>query len=64
MFLAPRDGMRLLDISTGQLRLYRGGWTAATVPAALSGGTTIDAEARTAIADLIAALSDAGILPG
>jgi hypothetical protein len=56
--------MRLLDRSTGQLRLHRGGWTAPTAPATPAGGTTVDAEARTAIAGLIAALSEAGILPG
>ena len=64
IFADPRDGMRLLDRSTGQVKLYRGGWTAPTGPAGPSGGTTIDAEARTAIADLITVLSDAGILPG
>ena len=63
IFLAPRDGLRLLDRSTGQVKLYRGGWSVPTTPAAPSGGTTIDAEARTAIADLIAVLDEAGILP-
>ncbi len=63
IFLAPGDGMRLLDKSTGQTRLYRSGWTVASTPAAPTGGTTVDAEARTAIGELIAALSDAGILP-
>ncbi len=62
--MVPRDGLRLLDRSTGQLMLYRGGWTVATAPASPSGGATVDAEARAAIAELIAALADAGILPG
>jgi hypothetical protein len=64
LFVVPRDGLRLLDRSTGQLMLYRGGWTVATAPASPSGGATVDAEARAAIAELIAALADAGILPG
>jgi hypothetical protein len=63
IFIAPRDGMRLLDRSSGQLRLYRGGWTAPAAPAAPSGGATVDAEARAAIADLVTVLSEAGILP-
>jgi hypothetical protein len=42
--------------------LYRGGWQRPTTPAEPSGGTTIDAEARAAIADLITALTQAGIL--
>ena len=64
LFAAPRDGMVLLDRSSGQLRLFRGGaWTMAAVPAAPSGGTTVDAEARTAIAQIVTALADCGILP-
>lgn len=63
IFTVPRDGMRLLDRATGQVTLYRGGWTAPTTPVAPAGGTTVDAEARAAIADLIAALADAGVLP-
>jgi len=63
LFVAPLDGLQLLDRSTWQLFLYRGGWSFASVPTAPSGGTTIDAEARTAIGELIEALADAGILP-
>jgi hypothetical protein len=53
--------MRVFDRSTGQSVLYRGGWQRPPVPAAASGGTTVDAEARTAIADLVSALTQAGI---
>ena len=63
IFIAPRDGMRLLDRPTGQVKLYRGGWAAPAAPTIPSGGITIDAEARAAIAALIAALSSAGVLP-
>ena len=64
LFAEPRDGLRLLDKSTGQLVLRRdGGWTVASAPAHPSGGATVDAEARSAITGLIAALSDAGIFP-
>lgn len=63
IFIVPRDGIRLLDRSSGQLKLYRGAWSAPAALSAPAGGTTIDAEARTAIADLITALSEAGVLP-
>ncbi|MBO9498719.1 MAG: DUF2793 domain-containing protein [Novosphingobium sp.] len=64
LFLEPRDGMRVMNRSTGQTRLRRyGGWASAGTPATPSGGSTVDAEARSAIAGLIAALSDSGILP-
>lgn len=63
LFVAPKDGMRLLDKSTGQERRYSAGWLAPAVPEAPSGGGTVDTQARTAIADLIAALRTAGIFP-
>lgn len=63
LFVTPRDGMRLLDKSNGQERRYSAGWLAPSVPAAPSGGATVDAEARTAIAGLIAALRTAGVFP-
>ena len=63
LFTSPADGMRLLDRSTGQMLLYRGGWQHPSAPAAPTGGTTVDAEARVALADLIAALAAAGIFP-
>ena len=63
LFVTPRDGMRLLDRAAGQDRRYRGGWRISQEPAEPIGGTNVDAEARTAISQLIAALRDAGILP-
>jgi len=63
LFVAPRDGMRLLDRSTGQVKLYRGGWNAPSAPAAPAGGSTVDAQARAAIAALLDVLAEAGILP-
>ena len=43
LFVAPKDGMRLLDKSNGQERRYSAGWLAPSVPTAPSGGTTVDA---------------------
>jgi hypothetical protein len=42
---------------------YAAGWKAATRPAAPSGGTVVDAEARSAIGAIISALTAAGIVP-
>lgn len=63
IFVEPRDGMRVLDRSTGQDRRYLDDWLAPATPAAPSGGTTVDSEARSAIAEIIATLREAGILP-
>jgi hypothetical protein len=52
--------MRVLDRSTGQDIRYVSDWQRPVAPAAPSGGTTVDAEARTAIADLVAALETGG----
>ncbi len=63
LFVAPRDGMRLLNRANGQERRYFAGWQVPGVPAAPSGGTTVDAEARSAIAALVSALRTAGVFP-
>ena len=63
LFAAPRDGMRLLNLASGQDMRFHGQWRIATKPQAPTGGTTIDAESRTAIAAIIAALATAGIVP-
>lgn len=63
LFVTPRDGMRLLDRSTGQDRRYRAGWQAPTVPSEPTGGTTVDAEARAALVALVGRLREAGVFP-
>jgi hypothetical protein len=63
LFVTPRDGMRLLDKATGQDRRFNGSWQVPARPAAPSGGTTVDAEARSAISNILNALAVAGILP-
>jgi hypothetical protein len=55
--------MRVFDKSTGQVLLFRGGWQRPAAPTAPSSGAVVDAEARTAIADLVTALIEAGIFP-
>ena len=63
LFQAPRDGLRVFNRATGQELLYSGSWRSPRKPAAPSGGTVVDAQARTAIAALIESLIEAGVLP-
>lgn len=64
LFVAPPDGMRLLNRATGQdIRRMAGTWRAPAAPAAPSGGGVIDSEARATLSALILALRQAGIFP-
>ena len=63
LFITPRDGMRVLDRSTGQDRRFHGSWHRPAAPQSPNGGATIDVEARTAIAALVESLRHAGIFP-
>lgn len=62
-FVAPHPGMMVFDQQAESFIHYNLGWQSAAEPAEPSGGTTIDAEARTAIRDLIEALRKVGIFP-
>jgi hypothetical protein len=62
LFAQPVEGMRVVDTALGRQRIYLGGWQDATAVPVPAGGTTVDSEARTAIAGLIAALVANGIL--
>ena len=61
-FVGARDGMRVFDRSRQCFRLYSAGWRLPVGPALPSGGTTVDAEARSILASLLAALAGAGVL--
>ncbi len=63
LFAQPRDGMIALNREAGQLVRFAGGWHQASRPTTPSGGTTVDSQARSAIAEVVAALTTAGILP-
>lgn len=64
LFTEVREGLRVLDRSAGQFRLFRaGGWTMAETPTLPDGGEIVDVQARAAIAQLIEALAAAGTLP-
>ncbi|MEO5707816.1 MAG: DUF2793 domain-containing protein [Alteraurantiacibacter sp.] len=65
LFVLPRDGMSVLDLSTGQIVRYLDGWQVPAAVAAATGGSVIDSQARNAITQIVAALTTAGILsPG
>jgi hypothetical protein len=63
LFAAPRDGLRVLDLARQQEICFIGTWQVPSAPTTPSGGSTIDSEARSAIAELVTALRTAGILP-
>jgi hypothetical protein len=60
-FIDPQEGMRLFDRTAGCILLFRLQWHQCAAPAAPSGGTVIDLEARAAIAALTQALITAGV---
>ena len=55
--------MRLFNKATGQDLRFASAWAGPTRPAVPTGGTTVDSEARAAISAVIAALTEAGIVP-
>lgn len=61
VFVSPRDGLRVLDRSTGQDKRYVAGWQAPARPADPAGGSVVDVEARVILATLLDKLSEAGI---
>ena len=63
IFIEPVIGMAVFDKSVPQMRRFDGAWRSAQPVALPTGGTTNDQEARAAIASLVAALVEAGILP-
>jgi hypothetical protein len=64
IFVAPTAGMRVYNRSTSQdVRSVGTGWIAPAAPVAPVGGTTIDVEARAALANLLQCLREAGTLP-
>jgi Protein of unknown function (DUF2793) len=62
LFAEPAAGMQVFDKAAGRFAVYGTAWARASAVAVPTGGTAIDAEARTAISGLIAALVTAGIL--
>lgn len=62
-FAPPREGMRATRLSDGvQLRFAAGAWITPGTIEAPSGGSTIDAQARSALSTLILHLAAQGLL--
>ncbi|MHA6332553.1 DUF2793 domain-containing protein [Qipengyuania sp. CAU 1752] len=62
LFLQPTDGMRCWHVADRRFIHFDSVWSAAASPASPTGGATIDAEARQAIEEMIAALQASGIV--
>lgn len=62
LFAQSLEGMTVFDKAAGQTARYANGWQRAASVTAPAGGTSEDSEARAAIAELIAALQQSGIL--
>lgn len=62
-FVVPRDGMKVYDLTASAHRLFAGStWRLVTAPAAPTGGSVIDTQARAAIIAVLDALRNAGVL--
>ena len=61
-FVNPVEGATLYDRAMGQCIHYDGVWHAVTLPAAATGGPTIDTEARALLAQVIDALAELGLV--
>jgi hypothetical protein len=64
LFAKPRAGLRVYDKSTQATRFYSGvAWQMPASPAEPQGGTTVDVEARNAIAAMYGILATVGLIP-
>lgn len=59
--VTPPAGTRVFDRTTHQCLLFDAGWIAPNEPAEPAGGSVVDVEARASLAELVAALRNAGI---
>lgn len=62
-FLQPHAGFTIFDQTDGSLWHYNSAWKTAIEPAAPTGGSIVDTEARLVISELIQALRNLGIFP-
>lgn len=61
VFVRPRAGMAIVDLSDGSRLFYRDGWQRPLLPGPVSGGAVVDQGARDQIATVCAALRAAGL---
>ena len=62
-YLLPETGMLVYDKTAGQLARFENSWIWAEIPNQPSGGTTIDAEARAAIDQILDVLRKISAIP-
>jgi hypothetical protein len=62
LFASAQEGMQIFDRAADRLLVFRPGWESANAPAAPTGGSVIDVEARAAITQLVDALTRLGIV--
>ena len=60
-FAEPREGMVVRDESAASSLIYAGAWIRPAPPSEPSGGSTVDAEARAAIGEVVAILRQYGL---
>lgn len=63
IFVSPRDGLRVFDRQRGQELFFVAGWNVPAAPVNPTGGVNVDAEARAAIAEVVAVLRATGLIP-
>lgn len=63
IFVAPRAGMTVYDRAGARFIHYDQQWHSPPRPAAPVGGSVVDSEARAALAALLDALTQAGVIP-
>lgn len=61
LFVSPRDGLRVTNRVTGQDLRFIGSWRSANRPAAVTGGSVVDVQARTQLQNILDAMELAGI---
>ncbi|WP_247712794.1 DUF2793 domain-containing protein [Qipengyuania intermedia] len=60
-FASPSPGLAVHEKSSGTSLLYSNGWQRLEAPTTPSGGDVVDAQARTAIEELVALLRQRGL---
>lgn len=61
-FISAGEGMTIFNIAENRKEIFKSTWLTAVEQSPISGGTNIDAEARTAIAEIVSELKKFGIL--
>ncbi|MCJ2184719.1 DUF2793 domain-containing protein [Novosphingobium sp. 1949] len=64
VFITPRAGVRVFDVSSAQERFFDESWKKADAVQEPNGGSVVDSEARAAVTQLVSVLQVLGILPG